>query len=224
MERSRRHVLLGTLPAVYLTGCLESDGPVPTGTDDDESPAPDPENESATVTPATADPTPSEPPDGQPSPDGSDSTPDATDEGSTPTPADEAVFPGYEMTTVVVRTPDGDSLGWVRAAIADTADRRRTGLSDTDELPERYGMLFVFGDIDERAFVMPEMEFGIDIVFADSDGVITTIHHAPQPGPDEDGAEQRYVGRGQYVLEVNKHWTTERGVEAGDVLAFDLPD
>jgi hypothetical protein len=70
-------------------------------------------------------------------------------------------------------------------------------------------------------YVMREMDFGIDIVFADADRVITEIHHAPAPGPDEDGDSQRYPGRGKYVLEVGYDWTTARDVAAGDVLRFD---
>lgn len=130
----------------------------------------------------------------------------------------EAVFPGYEMTNLAVRTPDGELLGEVRTSIADTDTLRYTGLSDTDDLPTLYGMLFVFEDVDDRTFVTREMDFGIDIIYADEDGTITEIHHAPKPGPDEDGEEQQYPGRGQYVLETNIHWTTEREIEEGDII------
>ena len=119
-------------------------------------------------------------------------------------------------------SPDGDVLGTVTAAIADTGPLRYRGLSDTETLPADRGMLFVFESIDDRSFVMREMDFGIDIVYADGDGTITTIHHAPEPGPDENGRDQRYPGRGQYVLEVTYGWTTDRGVEPGDRLTFEL--
>jgi uncharacterized membrane protein (UPF0127 family) len=83
-------------------------------------------------------------------------------------------------------------------------------------------MVFVFGSPGSRTFVMRGMEFGIDIVYAGADGTITRIHHAPAPPPGTDGADDRYPGTGQYVLEVNRHWTTDRGVTAGDLLDFDL--
>ncbi|MFB6280471.1 MAG: DUF192 domain-containing protein [Haloferacaceae archaeon] len=134
----------------------------------------------------------------------------------------ERPLTGYETTEVAVRTPDGDRLGSVTAAVADTPGTRYRGLSGVGSLPEDRGMLFVFGDVAERTFVMRGMEFGLDIVYADADGVITRIHHAPAPGPNEDGSEQRYPGRGRYVLEVVYGWTTDRGVGTGDVLAFDL--
>ena len=144
---------------------------------------------------------------------------DDNDSGSS---TDAEIHAGYETTEIVVETPDGDRLGSVTAAIADTDELRYLGLSDTDDLPDDRGMLFVYDNVADRTFVMREMSFGIDIVYADADGVITDIHHAPAPEPDEDGNEQRYPGRGQYVLEVAYEWTTARGVREGDVLAFTL--
>ncbi|MES3517907.1 MAG: DUF192 domain-containing protein [Natronomonas sp.] len=133
----------------------------------------------------------------------------------------DRVHPEYETRVVRIETPDGDVLGSVTAAIADTDDLRYTGLSDTEVLPDDRGMLFVYESVADRTFVMREMDFGIDIVYADGEGVITEIHHAPAPGPEEDGNLQRYPGWGQYVLEVNYRWTEAHGVEVGDVLRFD---
>ena len=83
-------------------------------------------------------------------------------------------------------------------------------------------MLFVHGGVDERTYVMRNMSFGLDIVFADADGRITAVREAPKPGPDENGADQEYTGEARYVLEVNRGWAADRGVELGDRLAFDL--
>jgi len=148
--------------------------------------------------------------------------PTETDRTTTRTPTDP-LHPGYdyETTEVVAETPGGDRLGSVTAAVADTPEKRFTGLSDTVFLPEDRGMLFVYDEVGDRTYVMRRMSFGIDIVYADDAGVITTIHHAPEPGPDEDGTDQEYPGRGQYVLEVNRDWTTRHGVEEGDVLDFE---
>jgi uncharacterized membrane protein (UPF0127 family) len=131
------------------------------------------------------------------------------------------VHPGYETTAVRVATPGGEFLGAVTAAIANTPALRYTGLSETESLPEDRGMLFVYDTVSDRTYVMRGMAFGLDIVYADDGGVITTIHHAPAPGPTEDGANQRYPGRGKYVLEINEGWTTDRGVTAGDRLVID---
>lgn len=136
--------------------------------------------------------------------------------------ATERLHADYETTEVEARTADGALLGSVTAAIADTPELRYTGLSDTESLPPDRGMLFVYDEVGDHTYVMREMSFGIDIVYADDEGVITEIHHAPAPGPNEDGNDQEYPGRGQYVLEVGYDWTTDHGVEVGDELEFEL--
>lgn len=222
MRRTRRRLLAG-LATVGIAGCLGD------GADDSQTPTPgdgQPADQQTPTETATSTAT-ATPPAGPTATPADDPTATATPEESTPTStttpdSGEDIFPGYEKTSVSVLTPDGDLLGVVYAAIADTASLRYTGLSDTESLPDDRGMLFVFDSVDDHTFVMREMDFGIDIVYADADGTITTIHHAPEPGPDENGNQQRYPGRGQYVLEVNKDWTTERGIEEGDVLDFDL--
>jgi uncharacterized membrane protein (UPF0127 family) len=154
-------------------------------------------------------------------------TPTATvDSTATPTPDEEPdVHAAYEQATVTAVDADtGEALGTVEAAIADNHSLRYTGLSETDALPEDRGMLFTYDSEDSRTYVMRNMSFGIDIVFVDANRTVTTIHHAPEPDPDEDGNEQRYPGTGQYVLEVNYGWTTDHGVEAGDRLEFELPE
>lgn len=154
-----------------------------------------------------------------------DGTPTETEPGPPDTETPEpttTIHASYDTTAVDVTTPSGELLGSVTAAIADTPDLRYLGLSDTPSMPDDRGMLFVYDAVSDHTFVMREMSFGLDIVYADADGTITKIHHAPEPGPDENGNAQQYPGRGQYVLEVNIDWTTERGVSEGDVLDFSL--
>lgn len=130
-------------------------------------------------------------------------------------------YASYETTPVVVRGDDGELRGAVLAAIADTGDKRRLGLSAAESMPADGGMLFVHESVNEQTYIMPNMSFGLDIIFADADGEITEIHNAPEPGPDENGANQRYTGRGQYVFEVNYEWTADNNVTVGDRLVFE---
>jgi uncharacterized membrane protein (UPF0127 family) len=74
-------------------------------------------------------------------------------------------------------------------------------------------MLFVFDGESDRAFVMRDMAFPLDMVFVAADGTITTIHHAPV---ESDGDLTQYTGRAKYVLEVPMGYTNETGVEVGD--------
>lgn len=225
MRQTSRRTMLAGVATTVLAGCLSDDdsGETAESPTDRQTTSPTPtqspagtrtaETGAATRSPtSTATATPG------------DSTPT---EAGTPTPnwtpdEDSSFHADYEKTMVCVRSSDGELRGCVYAAIADTSSLRYTGLSDTESLPENRGMLFVFSRADDHTFVMREMDFGLDIVYADSDGVVTEIHHAPAPDPDEDGNDQRYPGYGQYVLEVNRGWTADRGVSEGDVLQFDL--
>ena len=156
--------------------------------------------------------------------DGSDSGEDDTGDGTNGDiewPSEP--YADYETTTVTVESPDGEERGSVTAAIADDGDKRLLGLSDAEALPEDGGMLFVYdAPRQSLTYVMRRMSFGIDIVFVDGDREVVRIHNAPEPGPNEDGEEQRYPGSGQYVLEVPYEWTDRHGVEVGDSLRFDL--
>ncbi|UWG47103.1 putative membrane protein [Halanaeroarchaeum sp. HSR-CO] len=130
--------------------------------------------------------------------------------------------PGTENTeadTVTVLDESGDPLGTVTVMVADTPDERYTGLSDTESLDPNEGMLFVFDSEAERAFVMRNMSFPIDIVFVDADRTITAVHHAPVE--NDDGQLTRYRGQGKWVLEVPYNWTTEHDVEVGDQIRID---
>lgn len=144
------------------------------------------------------------------------------DDEMTPTSTgDIEWFEAYNTVEVAVRNPAGGLVASATAAIADTASLRFQGLSGVPALPPDSGMLFVYGGEAERRFVMRGMQIGIDIVYADSEGTITRIHHAPAPGPGEDGNDQQYPGYGQYVLELPYRWTEQNGVETGDVLQWD---
>jgi len=196
----RRRLLAATGTAVLASvgGCLdsdESDGERPESSGDGESPE---------------------------TSDGSADRP-TTDREPIETDWPSGAYADRAAIDLYVEGPSGELLGGVRAALARTPDERRLGLSDADSMPEEGGMLFVFSEPRVLTFVMRRMDFGLDMIFADADGTITTIHHAPEPGPGEDGSEQEYAGNGQYVLEVNYEWTERHGVEEGDVLSFELP-
>ncbi|ELZ25942.1 DUF192 domain-containing protein [Natrinema limicola] len=137
----------------------------------------------------------------------------------------------------LVSTPWGPDSGEVRVAddadsdepkavidvdVADSFSERRTGLSDHDSLEPGNGMLFIYENEQDLTYVMREMDFDIDIVFIGADGEITTIHHARAPGPNEDGNDLEYSGRGKWVLEVPRGYTNETGIEVGDEVDIDL--
>lgn len=67
-------------------------------------------------------------------------------------------------------------------------DTRELGLGERKEMDADKGMLFAFPDSKLRNFVMRDCYIDIDIIFLDSAGRITSMHHMPieDPiGPDE---------------------------------------
>ncbi|MDS0296294.1 DUF192 domain-containing protein [Halogeometricum luteum] len=126
----------------------------------------------------------------------------------------------YNRTSVSV-VSDGEVLTEVDVRVADTYEKRYTGLSDTESLGPDEGMLFVHDSEGEHAYVMREMAFPLDIVFIDANGTITRIHHAELPPEGSEGDLTRYRGTGKYVLEVPYGYTNETGVSAGDTVRID---
>jgi uncharacterized membrane protein (UPF0127 family) len=125
---------------------------------------------------------------------------------------------GYD--TAAVEAVDGDTgetLATVEARVADGFVKQYVGLSATDDLDGGEGMLFVHADSAERAYVMRDMAFPIDIVFADADGTVTAVHEAAPESPPL----TRYEGTGKYVLEVPREWSERHGVDPGDRLVVE---
>lgn len=125
----------------------------------------------------------------------------------------------YDRTTVTVYDTSNQTLATITVRIADTPRTRYIGLSNTDVLAEDTGMLFVHDSDSEHTYSMRGMDFGLDIVFIDNEGKITTIHHAP----NADGIERpaTYAGSGRYVLEVRFNYTTATGIEPGHRVEID---
>jgi uncharacterized membrane protein (UPF0127 family) len=121
----------------------------------------------------------------------------------------------YDRATLTVYDADGEKRATVDAQIADTRAKRRVGLSRTDALANDTGMLFVHPNTGTHTYVMRNMSFPLDIVFVAPNGTITDIHHAPVDGGS-------YDGRGKYVLELHRGWTTETGVGTGGTI--EIPD
>jgi len=228
MRRRRLLAGLGTVTAAPA-GCVLGSDEAPTRAGSDETPGDDDADDRAEGETDRTDRSNAETGDGETdvtdgtdrSNDTDDSETGGTDDGTELDWPSEA-YAEYETTELTIRS-DAPTEPTVLAAIADTPQTRYRGLSDATALPDGAGMLFVFASERENlTFVMREMDFGIDIVYADADGVITRIHHAPAPGPDENGSQQRYPGTGKYVLEVPRFWTSRTLVETGDRMLFDL--
>jgi uncharacterized membrane protein (UPF0127 family) len=122
---------------------------------------------------------------------------------------------GYDTTTVeAVDGETGETLATAEVRVADGFLKQYVGLSATEDLDDGEGMLFVHGESAERAYVMRDMAFALDIAFVDGNGTVTTIHEAEPESPPL----TRYEGTGRYVLEVPRGWSDRHGVDPGDRL------
>lgn len=115
-----------------------------------------------------------------------------------------------DRVTLTVFDEGGEELGQIDAMVADDWGEKYTGLSDTDRLAPSEGMVFVYGGVTERAFVMRDMAFPLDIIFVDGDGTITGIEQA---AADDD---RRFTGEARWVIEVNRGYAEAHGIAAGD--------
>jgi uncharacterized membrane protein (UPF0127 family) len=137
--------------------------------------------------------------------------------GGTAAGTDTATPDDHSGPNVSIVDEDDEVLATVEVRVADTYEKRYTGLSDTESLEAGEGMLFVHQEEGQYAYVMRDMDFPLDIVFTDANGTITAIHHAPVPPEGTSGDElTRYRGTGKYVLEVPMGYTNQTGIETGD--------
>jgi uncharacterized membrane protein (UPF0127 family) len=120
----------------------------------------------------------------------------------------------YDRTQVTIVDESGTELATVDARIADTPDKRYTGLRRTENLSDGEGMFFVHGSDGQKPYVMPpSMNFPLDIIFIAPNGTIREIQYADVPTGDN---TLRYPGNGKYVLEVPRGYTNRTCIDPGD--------
>ena len=110
---------------------------------------------------------------------------------------------------------DNSTLFNVELAMTDA--EREQGLMYRTSLPQKEGMLFIFGDEQPRSFWMKNTKIPLDMIFADQDGKVVGIVADAKP------YSEKTVGPGvpsQYVLEVNGGFCRRHGVAVGDWLRF----
>jgi uncharacterized membrane protein (UPF0127 family) len=121
----------------------------------------------------------------------------------------EAPRPARGTAWVVFGT--AEEADTVVAEIAQTPGERAQGLMYREELGEDEGMLFVFQDVEERAFWMENTYIPLDIAYMDPSFRIIDI----KPMEPESAELVESSGPAQYALEVNRGWFEEHGVTVG---------
>ncbi len=99
----------------------------------------------------------------------------------------------------------------------DSDKDKEVGLSNRNNMPQDYGMLFTFAAPDYYSFWMRDMKFPIDIIFI-RDNRIVTIHSSVQPPKSKDDSLTIYKPEepANAVLEINAGLTQKYGFKKGD--------
>ncbi|MBI4708673.1 MAG: DUF192 domain-containing protein [Candidatus Portnoybacteria bacterium] len=107
----------------------------------------------------------------------------------------------------------------ISVEIADTAEKRKKGLSGRDPLTENEGMLFIFDESGIYGFWMKEMKFSLDLIWVDGDKIVDITKDVPAPASDSE--ELKVYNPSQEinkVLEVNAGWAGRHNIKMGDRL------
>lgn len=115
----------------------------------------------------------------------------------------------------------GEVVSTVTAETATTTEEMKTGLSDHESLSAGEGMLFYHQTEGEQTYVMPDMAFGLDMVFVGADCTVQSIQVADPPAEGDTGYEPQYqyTADANYVLEVPQGYASER-ISVGDTVRF----
>ncbi len=100
---------------------------------------------------------------------------------------------------------------------ARTAEEREQGLSGRSEVPDNYGMLFVFETPDTYAFWMKDMLLPIDIFWLDAEKQVVSFKENASPGqyPVESYSPSAPA---LYVLETQAGFASKYGIVKGTKL------
>lgn len=110
-----------------------------------------------------------------------------------------------------------------KVEIADTPEKREIGLSKKNSLPDDRGMLFIFDTPDYYSFWMKEMQIPIDIIYINSDKVVS-VYENLQPAENENSPLPIYkpTAPSDKVLEINAGLSKEHNIKPGDTLQVEL--
>ena len=135
-----------------------------------------------------------------------------------PAPTDSTDTTDATVATVRIER-DSREIASFEAEVAETPVAWGKGLKDRERLDQNAAMLFRFRGMGLQRFWNKDVNFPIDILFADEYGTIVEIAPDVQPCHEEDcplyGSEDNVA----FVLEVNGGLANKFGVTTGDRLA-----
>ena len=104
--------------------------------------------------------------------------------------------------------------------VADTSEKRISGLSNREFLEENKGMLFVFPEESMPGFWMKDMKFSIDIIWINKNLEIIKIDKNQLPCGENTCVILHPVSNILYVLEINSGLSEKHGFEIGNRISL----
>lgn len=109
----------------------------------------------------------------------------------------------------------------LRLEVADTSDTREKGLSYRKDIGEFDGMLFIFPELSYQTFWMKDMNFDLDMIWLDENGVVIQIdknvkangYNYLNPDLSEKISSHSEI---KYVVELNSGKSDILNIEVGD--------
>jgi uncharacterized membrane protein (UPF0127 family) len=108
-------------------------------------------------------------------------------------------------------------IATIEIEIADDNAEREQGLMYRDTMAESQGMLFLMETEEPQSFWMKNTIISLDILYADADRRIVSIHKNCKPYSLDQITSAKPA---QYVVEVNAGYTSKYGIKAGDMISF----
>ena len=108
-----------------------------------------------------------------------------------------------------------EHLGDFRLEIADSSDEIRQGLMYRKEMPENFGMLFIFPDLKPRSFWMKNTYLELDMIFLNEKGEVLSI--IPKAAPLSTDP-RKSLEPAKYVVELLGGSSKKFGIEKGSFL------
>lgn len=112
-------------------------------------------------------------------------------------------------------------VGGMQFEIADTQAKQELGLGGRTEIPDNYGMLFVFAKPQKYGFWMKDMLTSIDIIWLDANGSVVLIDHDVSPSTYPSPFYPPIPV--SYVLETRAGYAHEHGWQVGTVIPLPTP-
>lgn len=105
----------------------------------------------------------------------------------------------------------------VDVEIADTDNKRHTGLMFREKMDTSQGMLFIFPEEEEQAFYMKNTIISLDIIFINAKKQIVKIYKNTTPFSLQDLPSKKPI---LYVVEVVAGFTDKYKIKEGDYIDF----